>query len=311
MTIGFIGNFSISYTTENDRKWSFEKLGHKVITFQEDKTKAEDIINSLDNIDVLFYSHTHGWDIPKLKEVFAECKSRRIPTASVHLDLWRGLKRWHDVGNESTWHTEYVFTPDGTGEWPEGVNHQYMRPGVKESSCYIAQPDPVKYPHEIIFVGSDGYHPEYQQRPQLINFLKQTYGSKFGLYGGSGYPTIREHELNVLYATAKIAVGDSCFSQSDTPIKKYYSDRIPETMARSAFLIHPRNKFLEHLPIEFYNNLDDLREKIDYWTQKENETERKKRASIAHEYAKKHDTYTKIGEEILKIVFNKLKNAKV
>ena len=35
----------------------------------------------------------------------------------MHLDLWRGLARWSDVGKEATWSADFIFTPDDTGEW--------------------------------------------------------------------------------------------------------------------------------------------------------------------------------------------------
>ncbi len=299
--IGFVGNFIPPYSTENDRKWSLQKLGHDVVTFQENATTQDDLLSWLPKLDVLFYSHTHddAYYIEGLRDVIRLYRKAGVPTASVHLDLWRGLERWKDVGHEATWFTQFVFTPDGTGDWPEGINHYYMRPGVIERDCYIAAPDPVRFPHEIVFVGSRGYHPEYPFREELISFLEKTYGDRFGQYGGGGLGTVRGHDLNTLYATAKIIVGDSCFGGN---IRGYYSDRVPETTGRGGFLLHPENEYISNPGVASYEDLRDLQEIIAYYLQNENDREVMK--SMGFAYTRMNDTYTKIMEEVLEVIYD-------
>lgn len=296
---GFIGNFVPPHSTENDRKWSLQKLGHDVVTFQENITTQDDLLSWLPKLDILFYSHTHddAYYIEGLRDVFRLYKQSGVPTASVHLDLWRGLERWKDVGHEATWFTEFVFTPDDTRDWPEGVNHYYMRPGVIERDCYMANPDPIRFPHEVVFVGSRGYHSEYPFREELISFLEKTYGDRFAQYGGGGLGTIRGHELNTLYATAKVVVGDSCFGNK---IKGYYSDRVPETTGRGGFLIHPENDYIENPYIATYTSLPQLKEFIDAMLLDDNT--RNEIRLLAHDHTKNYDTYTQIMKEILDIV---------
>ncbi len=304
LRIGFAGNFEVPYSTENDRKWSFEKLGHEVITFQENKTTANDLLNA-QNIDVLFYSHTHGWHIDNLTEVFRVYKQAGIPTASVHLDRWAWLARESDVGKEATWFTEYQFMADGSPEAVElyekhNLNWYWIKPGVVERDCYMAQPDKSRFPHDIIFVGSRGYHPEYPFRTQLVDWLKETYGDQFGHHGGDGSDggTIRGHDLNVLYASAKVVVGDSCFGGRP----RYWSDRITETIGRGGFLIHPKNYGLEDIPFASYEypQLQDLKKQIDYWL--ENEQEREKLRADCHKEVHDHHTYTNRAQEILSVI---------
>jgi len=305
-TIGFIGNFEAPFSTENDRMWSFNKLGHDVIAFQESKVDVETIREHLPKLDMLMYSHTHGWEIKGLIELFKECKKLNIPTVSVHLDRWAWLEREKDVGKEATWFTEFMFMADGS---PEGVELYkeagvkkwfYLKPGVIERDCYMAAPDPVKFPHEIIFVGSKGYHPEYPFRPKLVEFLEKTYGDRFGHYGGDGLGTIRGHDLNVLYASAKIVVGDTCFG--DRP--KYWSDRVTETIGRGGFLLHP--KVLD-LPVNIMGNykagdLDDVKSKVDIWLKQDQDREKVRK--FGFEYVKKFANYTIRAEEILRKVFD-------
>lgn len=314
--IGFIGNFEAPFSTENDRKWSFEKLGYTVIAFQENKTTIEDLRRHMHDefysdpigiecFDVLFYSHTHGWEIPNLIEFFAECKEKKVPTVSVHLDRWAWLDRVTDVGKEATWFTEYLFMADGSPEAVElynrhNLNWHYLKPGVVERDCYMAAPDHIKFPHEIVFVGSKGYHHEYPFRPQLIEFLEKTYGDRFGHYGGgSKYGTIRGHDLNVLYASAKIVVGDSCFGG-----RPYYvSDRYYETRGRGGFLLHPEVEGVDKAGIMFYekDNLGLLKDAIDLMLTKD--SVREEAREVGFQWVKHQETYTNRAEEMLKIIF--------
>lgn len=307
MKIGYIGNFEAPHSTENDRAWAFNKLGHEVFAFQENKILAVDITETAtrEKLDLLVYSHTHGWEIPNLDACFEVLRIAGVPIISVHLDRWAWLEREKDVGKEATWKVDHLFMADGSPEAVElyeknGIdNWTYLKPGVDERGCYMAAPDPVRFPHEIVFVGSKNYHPEYPFRPQLIEFLEKTYGERFGHYGGDGLGTLRGHDLNVLYATAKIVVGDSCFG--DRP--HYWSDRVTETVGRGGFLLHPQT--LEFKGVAMGGtykamNLPDLKDKIDMWLKQEHD--RKRVQLAAHNFVKKHETYTNRAEEILKYV---------
>jgi len=311
LVIGFIGNFRVPYTTENDRKWSFEKLGHEVFPLQENEQTYNSLLSFVVNKDpdLIVYSHTHDWNIDKLKEFFAYCKSVKLPTVSVHLDRWAWLERQRDMGQEATWFTEYMFMADFSPEAREqykklGINAHYLRPGVVERDCYIAKPDYERFPHEIIFVGSKGYHPEYPFRPKLIDFLKETYGKRFGHYGNDGIGVMRGEDLNTLYATAKIAVGDSCFGG-----RPYYvSDRYYETRGRGGFLLHPHLEGVDRVGVASYGrekedslNLDSLKSVIDYYL--ENSFEREEKRRMGFHYVKENETYTNRAEEMLNVIF--------
>lgn len=298
-----IGNFVPSFSTESDRKWTFENLGHKVITFQENKTTSNILKAFLPRLDMLIYSHTHGWGISGLKEVFKEAKKQGVPTVSVHLDRWAWLEREADIGKEATWFTEYIFMADGSPEAVElyekyKLNWFYLRPGVIERDCYMAEPNPTKYPHEIVFVGSKEYHPEYPFRDKLIEFLQETYGYKFGHYGKDGLGVVRGDDLNTLYATAKISIGDSCFGGR----RNYVSDRYFETRGRGGFLLHPHVEGLETNGVAPYQpeDLQDLKNQIDYYLKTPYTREQERH--IGFTYVKNNETYTHRAKELLRIV---------
>jgi hypothetical protein len=305
MKIGFIGNFIPPFSTENERKYSFEQLGHEVITFQENRTSAQQLIASMRTLDMLVYSHTHdpSYIIRNLKQVFAHYKKHGVPTVSVHLDTWVGLNRVKDVGKEATWFTEYIFMADGSKEAAAvydklGLNWHYLPPGVVERECYMAEPSYVKYPHEVVFTGSKNYHHEYEYRRTLIDFLYNTYGKKFAHYGNDGLGVVRQGALNSLYASAKIVIGDSCFGGKEN----YVSDRLTEVVGRGGFIITPNTETLG-LPVATYNypDLQDLKTQIDYWL--EHSVERKALQKECHEIVKKDHTYTNRAEKILEVVF--------
>ena len=306
LRIGFIGNFQVPYTTENDRKWSFEKLGHIVIPLQENQTsifQLQDLVRR-DAVDLIIYSHTHGWEIPRLKEFFISV-GELVATASVHLDRWAWLARETDIGKEATWFTKYQFMADFSPEAKElyekhDLKAYYLKPGVVERDCYIASPDPIRFPHEIVFVGSKGYHPEYPERPALIDWLQRTYGERFGHYGNDGKGVMRGHDLNVLYATAKIAVGDSCFGGRPN----YVSDRYYETRGRGGFLIHPKIEGVDHEGVAFYNPRDSsqLKSVINLYLEHATDTREAMRRE-GFEYVREQGTYTNRAQEMLDIIF--------
>lgn len=303
--IGFIGNFIPPFSTENERRWSFEHLGHIVVPFQENLTNSKQLIEAMPTLDMLVYSHTHdpNYIIRNLKEVFVRYKKFGVPTVSVHLDTWVGLDRVKDVGKEATWFTEYIFMADGSKEAAQvydklGLNWYYLPPGVVERECYMANPSYVKYPYDIVFTGSKNYHREYPFRRELIDFLYKTYGNKFAHYGNDGLGLVRQGALNSLYASAKIVIGDSCFGGK----KDYVSDRLTEVVGRGGFIITPDTETLG-IPVATYKypDLQDLKAQIDYWL--ENKDERHALQRKCHEIVKNEHTYTNRAEKILEVVF--------
>lgn len=233
------GAASAPFSTENDLRKSLESMGHTVHPVHEDGWGGDPSILDTVKPDLVLWTKTPGWGpSPHMTlEFFAGAKARGIPTAGLHLDLWKGLERANAIAAEPYFHGLDVFAQaDPDLEWwrARGVNAIYSPPGVLEASCYLADPVP-ELAHEIVFVGSRGYHPEYPFRGELIVWLERTYGPRFKLYEhGSG---MREHRLNQLYASARVVVGDSCFAGK---IPGYWSDRLPESLGRGARLVFPR-----------------------------------------------------------------------
>jgi glycosyltransferase involved in cell wall biosynthesis len=294
--ITFLGNFRVDYSTETHHTKTLESMGHQVVRMQESEATAEDIFNNAINSDLFVWVHTHGWDTPgrlTMQDMLIELKKHNVPSMTYHLDLWLGLNRQRDLLRKPVYQfIDHFFTVDNKmADWfntRTSVKGHYLPAIPKE---------------EIIFVGSKTYHAEWPYRPKLINFLSQTYGARFNLYGKEGLGVVRGQELNNLYASTKIVVGDTLCPNFDYP--DYWSDRIYETLGRGGFLIHPYIPGLEkefedkkHVVFYEYNNLDQLNQLIEYYLEHEEEREEIRRSG--HDMVKNNYTYKNRWQHILK-----------
>jgi len=314
MTILFLGNFRASHCSEVHYKQTLEKMGHSVIALQESEATGEDIINYSKNVDYFFFVHTHGWQTPGLNAALAWLKKIGVTTFGYHLDLYMGLERESAILDYPA-KLDHFFTVDKLmADWLNTnttTKGHYLPAGVFEEECYMAEPDYKKYPHPIVFTGAKGYHPEWPYRPQLIEWLQFNYGDMFAHYGnGGGKPTVRGHDLNTLYASAKIAVGDTLCKNFDYPY--YSSDRYWESMGRGAFLIYPKITGLDLFctdkkEVVYYRfgDFKQLRELIDYYLSANDEREAIRKAG--HERVKSIGTYTVRLKQLLETLQNETK----
>lgn len=247
VTVAYIGNFGPEHSTENDVRRSFLALGHDVIRLQENTTNGRAVMDAMYESDLLLYTRTWGALNAELPAIFKTAKQMGVPTAGFHLDLWHGLPRRQELQHEAMFQAQFVFTADGghPDEWRAlGINHRWLPPGVLADSCYLAPPDIGHWGGiDVAFVGSRGYHPEWPHRAELVDFLRVEYGDRFMHVGGDGDTgTVRGADLNGLYATVPVVVGDGCLLG-----ERYWSDRVPETLGRGGVLLHPANPDLRLL----------------------------------------------------------------
>ena len=249
VVVGSVGESAAKWSTENDLAASLVAMGHAVDPLPELSTEPGLMRERCDAADVVLWVSTPGNCRP---EVAAAILASATVKVSFHLDLYRGLNR-EGVTELPFFRSQFVLTADGgapAGWWESrGVNHRWSPPGVLASSCYLAEPDRERYPHDVVFVGSRGYHHEHPWRARVIDALRERYGARFGLYehgwlkdrnGGHGIENkMRGHNANVLYASARVAVGDSCFA-GRPEFSRYCSDRLFEAGGRGAVQVWPR-----------------------------------------------------------------------
>jgi predicted SAM-dependent methyltransferase len=147
-------------------------------------------------------------------------------------------------------------------------------------------------------------HPEWGYRRKLVQWLNDTYGNRFVQYGGDK-PTIRGAELNQLYSSCKIVIGDSlCKDFMDS---YYYSDRCFEVTGRGGFMIAPyiagiTDHFVDRKEAVFYSfdNFTQLKNMIDYYLEHDDERETIRLAG--HNRTKKYNTYTDRMKTMLDVI---------
>jgi hypothetical protein len=296
MKIVMLGNFGPVYSTESHHKWTWEKLGHQVITLQENRATTSDVLAACHGAQIFQYTHTHGWFTPgtmPVEEMLQRVRKMGVKSFSYHLDLYWGLNtldsRQTRIGEHPSWKVDTFYSTDGRPELPwaeKGVNHVYLPAGVVEYGVFMGTPQPSQV-SDVGFVGSIGYHPEYDFRTKLVEGLRSRYGNRFRTYAG-----LRETPLNNAYASIKVVVGDHCFAG----IPRYASDRLFETIGRGGFIVYPETAGVTELipGLVTYKPQDiaDLCSKINYFLDPAHEQERIDRRNTAHEWVKNNATYS-------------------
>jgi len=306
--IVFLGNFRVDYTSETHHANTLDSLGHKVIRLQESEIKSEDILKYAIDSDLFVWVHTHGWRTPgkfEMNKVLRTLADYNVPTMTYHLDLWFGLQRQDDLSKYPIYkEIGHFFTVDKKmADWfntKTNVKGHYLPAGVYDKECNYQK---TTLKHDVIFVGSKKYHPEWPYRTELIAWLENEYKNKFEHYGNGGKPSVRGDKLNNLYWSTKVVVGDSLCIDFKYP--DYWSDRVYETLGRGGFIIHPYISGMErefkdkkHLVFYEYGNMKQLKELIDYYL--EHDDEREKIRKAGHELVKEKYTYKNRWQAIIK-----------
>lgn len=310
MKVAYRSNARPAHSTENDVAAALRSLGHEVAMLQEDTTTWAQHRKFCERYRPDLFCWTRTWT----PEPYAQghrfldwCRTVGIPSVSYHLDLYVGLDREQQIlDGDPFWRTDYVFTADGSHDaWfaEQGINHRWMPPAVNAESCYRAQPDARLYRQPIVFVGSwQGYHGEHAWRQTLVQGLRRHYGPRlFGLYPRGR--AVRQHQLNVLYATARVVVGDTLRLPG---CHHYWSDRLYETLGRGGFMLFPYVEGIdehvtdgEHVILyEPDDGLDALTDRIDYWLHRPH-AERDEIQQAAYEHVLANHTYRHRVEALL------------
>ena len=276
LTVAYRGNFQPGvprpWSTETHVAAALEGLGHRVVRLQENRVTWAACERAGRRAGLFLWQRT--WDIDPAggHRTLAALDAAGIPTVSFHLDLYVGLDRQRGLTDDPFWRSRIVFTADGGHDdvfAGLGINHHWLPPAVAEEECVAVPADPGRFPHRVVFVGSHPYpHPEWRpHRTRMIASLKRHYRQQFKVWPDRG--AIRGRDLAALYATADVVVGDSCLAGQ---VARYWSDRVPETVGRGGFLIHPEvpgmdDWYVHGRDLVTYppGDWDALRKQIDYF----------------------------------------------
>jgi len=308
MRVSYVGNFSVSFSTESHIAKAWENLGHEVQRIPEQSLEWADLPEIVDG-DLFTWTRTAGFDPPDLNRQRAALDAIEVPKVGIHLDRWWGLDREttergpRDADPSPFFtHLDLLYTADG-GDHPWQVRHEWMPPAILSDECEPGRLDR-RYTADIAFVGNlQGYgHKEWAPyRRDLWEYLRTRYRGRFQVFPGQGRPAIRGRDLANLYATTKINIGDSCLVGKPA---RYWSDRIPETLGRGGFLIHPWVAGLPEeypmLPMYTLGDFDMLGRMVD-----EAMTQPDKREAVAkanREWVLAHHTYEHRMTRLLSLV---------
>lgn len=241
MRVAYIGNFGAPHSTENHVAQGLASLGVDIDYHQENHVTWGTLHNDVRESDFVLWTHTHDY-APPASYMAQRAFLRRCDNLVVgyHLDRWWGLAREERIREAPFFRVDLLVTADGGHEkqWHDaGIKHRWMPPAVSEFECELGQPR-AEYESDLAFVGSwtGGYHPEWDHREHLIKFLESQYHQICRFWPKRNHHAIRGKDLRDLYASTSILVGDSCLAGNAT---RYWSDRIPETLGRGGFLLHP------------------------------------------------------------------------
>ena len=258
MKIAFIGKFQRLHDEEYIAR-SFEMIGCEVKRISQ-HIAWNDMVQVIDAFqpDILLFCK---WEKPKEMIPFIQKWQRNgMKTVCWLFDLYFDYAREYQVRNKSFFRADFVFTTDGGHNHrfaSMGINHFCIRQGIFKDECKLLPFQDIK--HKVVFIGSES--PVYPERTALVKEL----GAEW--FGRKDTNHIRGLELNELYASTGIVIGDSF------PSPFYWSNRVVETLGRGGFLIHKEVDGLkkEYPDIVTYTYAEDLKQKIDYYLSHEDE----------------------------------------
>jgi spore maturation protein CgeB len=303
MKILFFGVFEKPYDTEVYILKSLQKLGHEVNAQAINRCTLSDVQELLKGeYDFILFSK--GWFAKDENKINDEFRKSPILKVGWFFDLTIGTRRENQLKMHQSFLADIVLTTDGGHEEEfkqAGINHICLRQGIFEDEAYFGKPDKEKFKEDIVFVGTSQHDIwfKWTYRNKWLKWLQETYKERFGWYGAED--GIRNDELNNLYATAKIVVGDSVYHPH------YWSNRLYETLGRGGFLIFPMIPGIEKefIPYKHFipytiGDFDGLQEKIDYYLTHDKERKAIQKAGLEH--CKKHHTYTHRCQKLIEIV---------
>ena len=186
-----------------------------------------------------------------------------------------------------------------------GFKSEYLEIGYDEEIYY---PDGEVYPtQDIIFMANNygnGYFPMSGFRIEIVQFLRRTYGDRFGVYGsgwadGNGNVNHSQHVEAKYLRGAKIVINCSHFNS-----ERYNSDRLLRTLGTGAFCLSAKHTGMEqdythqeHLA--YFNTLDELKHRIDFYLA--NEHERKRIAENGRNLVLNRNTFVHQVQNIIKL----------
>lgn len=275
LVVAYAGNFIPAHSTETHVADAFEHLGATVVRMQENEATTWRALPHV-RADLVLWTRTWSWR-DHLAAAGDALAAVTAPKVGFHLDRLWGLNREHLIlgthPDPFFTATDLLVTADGGHDdrWADaGIRHAWLPPAIARAEAERVGVRRQKYRTRLAFVGSWGeYHSEWKHRRELVLWARTRYQRSIGLWPQVRTPAVRGQDLSDLYASVDVVLGDSCLAGGAT---RYWSDRIPETLGRGGFLIHPNVEGLdehfkvgEHLVTWDVGDWSDLQAKVEHY----------------------------------------------
>ncbi len=288
MKIIYLGHFNNlnSNRVEEDIKYAFEQLGHKVIAVPE-----KDIEKLLEyKADMLLF-HKAGVgtyiDLNQWVQILSHITYKKVMWYFDPINLIQGREQFIETVAD---YIEYGFLVDDTWRRRHKYKNLYsLKEGIGHSSGLGHPVD--DYKCDVAFAGS-----VYGEREQFVGLLKNRYGGKFRVFANTF-----GQNLSDLHASAKIIVAP------DYPSDEFYwSSRFYLTLGSGGFLVHPdlyglKEEFTEGKHFVGYKGWEEMIATIDYFL--EHEEERKTIRQQGYKRCLEVATFKHRVEKMLKTIY--------
>lgn len=176
-----------------------------------------------------------------------------------------------------------------------GFKSDYLEIGY-DPEIYKPEGEALNMP-EIVFMGNNygrGYFPMSGFRIDMVDFLRQEYGNRFGVYGsgwayGNGNFNHSQYEEAKAYRGAKIAINCSHFDSLN-----YNSDRLLRILGSGTCCLSYEHKgmnetYIKSVEVDYFKDFIELKNKIDYYLL--NKDERVNTAYYGEQFVKNNFTF--------------------
>jgi len=283
-------------------KYAFEQLGHEVYAVDAKREPENSYLVASTFIpELVFCSRT-----PALAEQVGQIKSRfkNTKTCMWNVDTRDTFNEWkHLFPLIRVVDYHFVVESNLLLQWKKELNAKtFWLPQGLQNEIYnkphnISEEDRQKYECDICFCGSMAPPPVryHGDRYPIIEAIREA-EFNLNIWGSEGKPRIYGEEHNKQVSLAKINLGMSGWPN----VGKYVSVRDYKIMGARGFLLERCGDGLGELfplngsgrILDYYANLQELIDKIQYWLSAKHEWERWQIAERAYRWVHENATYT-------------------
>ena len=186
-----------------------------------------------------------------------------------------------------------------------GYRAEFLEYAIDET---IYTPEGASIPtRDIVFMGNhygNDYFPLSMERNRMVDYMKNTFGNKFGVYGNgwqgaNGNYNGSQPQEAAAYRGCKIAINISHFEYKD-----YSSDRLLRILGSGAFCLcrwfpNVEDRFGDGYHLRVWKTFDELRDLCIYYLA--NDEKRKRIAANGQRYCHDNFTFDHFAKNILKL----------